>query len=35
MLVMKNCEIVESGQVSEIFKEPKHPYTKRLVAHHY
>lgn len=35
ILVMKNGEIVESGQVSEIFKEPKHPYTKRLVAHHF
>ncbi|UZN01041.1 hypothetical protein OL548_20865 [Lysinibacillus sp. MHQ-1] len=21
--------------MSEIFKEPKHPYTKQLVAHHF
>ncbi|MDM5350037.1 ABC transporter ATP-binding protein [Lysinibacillus sphaericus] len=35
ILVMKNGEIVESGRMSEIFKEPKHPYTKQLVAHHF
>lgn len=35
MIVMKNGEIVEGGQVAEIFKEPKHPYTKRLVANHF
>ncbi|WP_155591015.1 ABC transporter ATP-binding protein [Lysinibacillus cavernae] len=35
ILVMKNGEIVERGQVAEIFEQPKHLYTKRLVANHF
>jgi len=35
ILVMKNGEIVERGQVTEIFEQPKHPYTRQLVAHHF
>lgn len=32
LLVMKNGEIVESGPVKEVFSNPKHPYTKGLLA---
>jgi peptide/nickel transport system ATP-binding protein len=32
LLVMKNGRIVESGPVSEIFTNPKHPYTRGLLA---
>ena len=32
VLVMYKGEIVEQGTVSEIFKNPKHPYTKGLLA---
>ena len=35
IVVMKNGAIVEMGQVAEIFEQPKHPYTKRLVANHF
>lgn len=35
ILVMKSGEIVERGQVTEIFEQPKHPYTRQLVAHHF
>jgi len=31
ILVMYNGEIVEEGQVSQILKDPKHPYTKGLL----
>jgi len=30
--VMKNGEIVETGAAGDILKNPKHPYTKRLVG---
>ena len=30
--VMKNGEIVEQGDVKEIFERPKHPYTKELIS---
>lgn len=35
IVVMKSGEVVETGQASEIFEAPKHPYTKRLVANHF
>lgn len=31
-VVMYNGEAVESGATAEIFKEPRHPYTKALLA---
>ena len=33
LLVMKNGKIVESGQVNDIFSDPKHPYTRELLAY--
>ncbi len=30
--VMNNGEIVEQGETEQIFKSPKHPYTKHLLA---
>jgi microcin C transport system ATP-binding protein len=30
--VMKDGEIVESGKTSEIFENPQHPYTKKLLG---
>ncbi|QPQ35629.1 ATP-binding cassette domain-containing protein [Lysinibacillus sp. JNUCC-52] len=35
IVVMKDGEIVEKGQATEIFEQPKHPYTLRLVANHF
>ena len=32
VLVMYKGEIVEEGDVEQIFKSPKHPYTKSLLA---
>lgn len=32
VLVMKDGEIVEQGTAYDIFKRPKHPYTKELLA---
>lgn len=32
VLVMYKGKIVEQGNVKEIFKDPKHPYTKGLIA---
>lgn len=32
VLVMKDGEIVEEGRTAEIFVNPKHEYTKRLIA---
>ena len=29
--VMKDGEIVETGTTEEIFENPKHPYTKKLL----
>lgn len=31
VLVMKDGEVVEQGAAHEIFKKPKHPYTKQLI----
>jgi ABC-type dipeptide/oligopeptide/nickel transport system ATPase component len=31
VLVMKAGEIVEQGEVDEVFKNPKHPYTIQLL----
>lgn len=30
--VMKNGEIIEKGDVREVFENPKHPYTKELIS---
>ncbi|MFJ7666491.1 ATP-binding cassette domain-containing protein [Lysinibacillus sp. NPDC097195] len=35
IVVMKDGEVVEKGQVEEIFQQPQHPYTQRLVANHF
>tara|TARA_B100002049_G_scaffold165059_1_gene123849 strand:- start:96 stop:1454 length:1359 start_codon:yes stop_codon:yes gene_type:complete len=32
IMVMKNGVVVESGTVGEIFHDPKHPYTRQLLA---
>ncbi|WP_410606498.1 dipeptide ABC transporter ATP-binding protein [Amycolatopsis sp. lyj-109] len=32
VLVMKDGQIVESGEVEQIFREPEHPYTRQLLA---
>jgi microcin C transport system ATP-binding protein len=32
VMVMKDGDIVESGQVNDVLDTPKHPYTQRLVA---
>jgi oligopeptide/dipeptide ABC transporter ATP-binding protein len=29
---MQHGKLVEEGNVEEIFRAPKHPYTKRLIA---
>jgi ABC-type oligopeptide transport system ATPase subunit len=31
VIVMKKGEFVEEGKTKELFKEPKHPYTKTLI----
>lgn len=31
VLVVKGGQVVESGQVDVIFKNPKHPYTQQLL----
>ncbi|NUS05942.1 MAG: ABC transporter ATP-binding protein [Nonomuraea sp.] len=32
VLVMKDGQVVEEGQVDEVFTRPRHPYTRALVA---
>ncbi len=32
VLVMKDGEVVESGDVRQVLQQPRHPYTQRLVA---
>ncbi|MBD9454481.1 ABC transporter ATP-binding protein [Rhizobium sp. RHZ02] len=32
LVVMKDGEIVEEGGVAEVFREPRHPYTRQLLA---
>jgi peptide/nickel transport system ATP-binding protein len=32
IVVMKDGEIVESGEIHQIFADPQHPYTKQLLA---
>ncbi|MCR5407303.1 MAG: ABC transporter ATP-binding protein, partial [Lachnospiraceae bacterium] len=32
VMVMKSGEIVEQGTDDEIYHDPKHPYTKQLLA---
>ena len=32
VLVMKDGEVVESGDVDAVFTRPAHPYTRRLLA---
>jgi peptide/nickel transport system ATP-binding protein len=32
VLIFKNGEIVKKGLAEEVFTNPKHPYTKELLA---
>ena len=32
VVVMQHGRIVESGSVSDVFRQPSHPYTQSLVA---
>ena len=32
VLVMRQGEIVESGEIKQVFSQPQHPYTKGLIA---
>ena len=32
IIVMTNGKIVEEGEAEELCKNPKHPYTKKLIA---
>ncbi len=34
VLVMKNGEVVEQGQVAQLFKNPQHPYTQLLLENY-
>ncbi len=31
VLVMRHGEVVEEGRVEEVFRNPQHPYTRRLL----
>ncbi|QDQ03066.1 ABC transporter ATP-binding protein [Lysinibacillus fusiformis] len=35
VVVMKKGVVVETGQISDVFEMPKHPYTKLLLANHF
>lgn len=35
VVVMKKGEVVETGQVSDVFDKPQHPYTKLLLENHF
>jgi oligopeptide/dipeptide ABC transporter ATP-binding protein len=32
VLVMRRGRVVEEGPVEDIFRKPKHPYTKALIS---
>jgi oligopeptide/dipeptide ABC transporter ATP-binding protein len=32
VMVMKDGEVVETGSAEQIYSDPKHPYTRALLA---